>query len=100
MVIQLSPTLEESIAREAKQEGKLPEQLIQEMFETHLALKRQPREQVSEARRQLDELLKHKKKTVDFDAEVHAAKREAGRLLEDNAEWIESAIHRFDSDKD
>ena len=84
MVIQLSPTLEESIAREAKQEGKLPEQLIQEMFETHLALKRQPREQVSE----------------DFDAEVHAAKREAGRLLEDNAEWIESAIHRFDSDKD
>jgi len=98
MVIRLSPTIEKRVARAAKAKGIKPSQLVEAALREYLAAERKPREQVSEARRQLNELLRHKKKSVDFMAEVHEAKREAGRLYEDNAEWIERASHRFDSD--
>jgi len=89
MVIRLSPTLEKRIVRAAKAQGITPAQWLEQAAKERLGAKRPPREQVSEARRQLDELLRHKKKTLDFMAEVHQAKREAGRLYEDNADWIE-----------
>ena len=99
MVIRLSPTIQKRVTRAAKAKGIEPSQLVEDALKEFLKTKREPREQVSEARRQLDELLKHMRKPVDFDAEVHAAKRRAGQLYEDNAEWIERASHRFDSDK-
>ncbi len=89
MVIRLSPTIEKRVARAAKAKGIKPSQLVEAALKEYLAAERKPREQVSEARRQLDELLRRKKKTVDFDAEVHQAKRSAGKLYEDNADWIE-----------
>ncbi|MBM3129386.1 MAG: toxin-antitoxin system HicB family antitoxin [Chloroflexi bacterium] len=91
MVIRLSPTLEKRVARAAKAKGVKPNQWIETAVKQQLAAedKRQPEEPVSDARRQLDELLRHKKKVEDFDAAVHAAKRYAGKLLEDNADWID-----------
>lgn len=89
MVIRLSPTLEKRVARAAKAQGIKPERLVRVALDQYLAPRRKPRAQVSEARRQLDELLRHKKKVEDFDAAVHAAKRYAGKLLEDNADWID-----------
>jgi hypothetical protein len=101
MVIRLSPALEKRVARAAKAKGIKPDQWIETAVKQKLATedKRQTEEPVSDARRQLDELLRHMKKPVDFDAAVHKAKRRAGQLYEDNAEWIERASHRFDSDK-
>ena len=89
MVIQLSPTLEEQVERAAQAKGITPEILVADAVGRYLAGECESSERVSEARQQLRELLKHKKKVVDFDAAVHAAKREAGRLYEDNADWIE-----------
>jgi len=89
MVIRLSPTIQKRVTRAAKAKGIEPSQLVEDALKEFLRTKREPREQVSEARRQLDELLRHKKKTVDFEAEVHQAKRSAGKLYEDNADWIE-----------
>lgn len=89
MVIRLSPTLEKRVARAAKARGVKPDKLVADALKQYLAVERKPRAEVSEARRQLHALVRHKKKVVDFDAEVHAAKRSAGRLYEDNADWIE-----------
>ena len=99
MVIRLSPTMEKRVARAAKAQGIKPDRWVGNILKQHLAAEGRSREPVSEARRQLDQLLKHMRKPADFDAAVHAAKRHAGRLYEDNAEWIERASHRFDSDK-
>ncbi|MBI4786372.1 MAG: hypothetical protein HY782_04930 [Chloroflexi bacterium] len=86
-MIQLSPVLEERIVRAAKQKGIEPEKLVEKAVDKLLAEDGGP--QVSEARRKLRELAKYKKPVVDFDAAVHQAKRRAGQLLEDNADWIE-----------
>jgi hypothetical protein len=91
MVIRLSPTLEKRVARAAKAKGIKPDQWIEIAVKQQLAAEGKPptAEPVSDARRQLDELLRHKKKTTDFMTAVHAAKRRAGKLYEDNADWIE-----------
>ena len=94
MVIRLSPTVQKLVERESKARGIKPAKLVEETLKEHLTTKRKPREQVSEARRQLRLLLKHKKKTVDFDAAVHAAKRAGGKLIEDNQDWIDSVMAR------
>jgi hypothetical protein len=39
-------------------------------------------------------LLQHKKKTVNFMAAVHRAKRNADKLIQDNEEWIEQVTTR------
>ncbi len=88
MVIRLSSAMQKRVEREAKVRGVKPSKLVEQLLKERLAPAK-PREEVSEARRQLNELLKHKKKTVDFDAAAHAAKRYAGHLLEDNADWID-----------
>ncbi len=88
MTIQLSPTLEKRVLREAKARGIKPNQLVEQVLKAHF----QPQkvtQQESAARRELRALLRNKKKTLDFMAEVHKAKREAGKLLKDNADWIE-----------
>lgn len=89
MVIRLPPVLEERIERAAKAKGLEPVQLVEEALKEYLTEEDTRREEVSEERRQLLKLLRNKKKTADFDAEVHAAKREAGRLYEENADWLE-----------
>jgi len=94
MVIRLSPTMEKRVARAAKAKGVKPDRLVESILKQRLPAEDKPREQVSEARRQLDQLLKHMSKPADFDAAVHAAKRHAGRLYEDNAGWIERASHQ------
>jgi hypothetical protein len=91
MVIRLSPALEERIARAAKEKGIKPDKLVEEAVQEYLAGERQT-EKVSEARRQLDDLLQHMKKPRDFVAEVEEAKRNAGRLYDDNADWIERTV--------
>jgi predicted transcriptional regulator len=73
MVIRLSSTLQKRVEREAKARGAKPAKLFEDALREYLASKRKPRNQVSEARQQLRELLKHKKKVDDFDAAVHAA---------------------------
>lgn len=88
MVIRLSPTLKRRVEREAKSQGITPSKFIEDTLKDRLRARRKPRGQVSEARRQLRELLRHNK-VEDFDTAVHAAKRYAGKLLEDNAEWID-----------
>ena len=85
MVIRLSPTLQKRVERAAIARGVKPSKLVEAALKEYL----NPRDQVSEARRQLRQLLKHKKKTVDFDAAVERAKHYAGKLLDDNADWIE-----------
>ncbi len=94
MVIRLSPTFQKRVEREAKAKGLKPAELVEVALKECLAPKRKPREPVSEARRQLRELLKHKKKTMDFDEAVHAAKRAGGKLIEDNQDWIDSVMAR------
>ncbi len=79
MVIRLSPALEERIERAAKEKGIKPDKLVDEAVQEYLAGERQT-EQISEARRQLDDLLQHMKKPKDFDASMEDAKRNAGRL--------------------
>jgi hypothetical protein len=96
MVIRLSPALEERIERAAKEKGVEPEKLVEEAVQEYLAGERQT-EQISEARRQLDDLLQHMKKPEDFVAEVRAAKKRADKLYEDNAEAIEQSSRRFRS---
>ncbi|MCL4490164.1 MAG: hypothetical protein M1570_18830 [Chloroflexi bacterium] len=98
MVIRLSPSLEKRVERAAKAKGIKPSKLVEEAVKEYLAAKGKPHDEVSEARRQLRELLKHKRKVVDFDAAVHEARREARQLEEDNAEWIERAGHRYQSE--
>lgn len=90
MVIRLSPTLEKRVARAAKAKGVNPTKWVEDTVKERASAERKPRAQVSEARRQLRVLLKHKKKTVDFDA----AKRAGGKLIEDNQEWIDSVMAR------
>jgi len=100
MVIRLSPTLQKRVLRAAKAKGIKPDQLVSTAVKQYLAEpKPSETEQVSETRRQLDELLKHMRKPDDFDAAVHEAKRWAGKLYEDNADWIEQSSHRFGSNK-
>jgi hypothetical protein len=89
MVIRLSPTLERRIEREAKVQGIAPERLVENILKQYLSVKKARSEAMSATRRQLDALLRYKKRTVDFAAAVQRAKRKAGRLYEDNAEWIE-----------
>ncbi len=96
MVIRLSPALEERIERAAKEKGIKPDKLVEEAVQEYLAGERQT-EQVSEARRQLDDLLQHMKKPKDFVAEVRAAKERAAKLYEDNAEAIDQSSRRFSS---
>ncbi len=99
MVIRLSSAMVKRVERVAKARGVKPSKLVEDALKEYLAPK-QP-DEISEARRQLNELLKHKKKTVDFDAAVHAAKRYAGKLLEDNADWIEHVtIYGTEHDKE
>ncbi len=94
MVIRLSPTMEERVEQAAKAKGIEPGQLVEEALDKYLA-KDEPRQEVSEARRQLRELMKDKKPAMDFDAALHDARRYARQLEEDNADWIESlAKHR------
>lgn len=96
MTIQLSPALEKRVAREAKARGITPKQVVEEALKVYFKPPPKPRPQESEARRQLRELTKHKKRTVDFDAAVESAKRAAGQLIEDNADWIEHVtIHGY-----
>ena len=98
MVIHLSPTLQKRVARAAKAKGIKPDQLVTAALKQYLTEPKPPQvEQVSEARRQLDELLKHMKKPVDFDAAVHQAKRQAGQLYKDNADLIELSAQRVKS---
>lgn len=88
MTIQLSSALEKRVAREAKARGMKPKQFVEEAVKAYL----KPRtitSQESEARRELRTLLRTKKKTADFMGEVHKAKRAAGKLLDDNSDWIE-----------
>ncbi len=92
MVIRLSPTLKKRVERAAKTEGVTLSKWLEDAAKQRLAPKPKPREQVSEARRQLNELLKHQKPPADFMAAVHEAKREAGKLYEDNADWIEQVM--------
>ncbi len=106
MSIQLSPTLEKRITRAAKAKGIKPEKLLAEAFKAYMILDRQAPPAQSDARRRLNELakyrkksaepeselqslLKKKKKTVDFMADVHKAKQSAGQLYEDNADFLE-----------
>ncbi len=95
MVIRLSPTLEKRVARAAKAQGIKPERLVRVALDQYLAPKRKPREQVSEARLKLRQLARYKRPVSDFDAEVHAARRYARQLEEENAEFIEAAAGRF-----
>ncbi len=97
MVIRLSPALEERIERAAKEKGIQPDKLVEKALEEYLTAERQRREPTSEARRELDDLLQHMKKPMDFDAEVRAAKERADKLYEDNAEAIDQSSHRFSS---
>jgi hypothetical protein len=90
MVIRLPPTLEERVTRAAKEKGMEPGQLVEAAVNEYLSAEAETSDQVSEERRELRELLRHKKETLDFDAEVDAAKRAAGRMYEDNADWIEN----------
>ncbi len=87
MVIRLSSAMVKRVERVAKARGVKPSKLVEDALKEYLAPK-QP-DEISEARRQLNELLKHKKKTGDFDAAVERAKRRAGELYEANADWIE-----------
>lgn len=89
MVIRLSPTLEKRIEREAKVQGIKPQRLVENVLKQYLRVKQARPEAISTTRRQLDALLRYKKRTVDFGATVQRAKRRAGQLYEDNAEWIE-----------
>ncbi len=95
MVIRLSPTLKKRVARAAKAKGVTPTKLAETALKEYLAPKSKPREEVSEARRQLRELAKYKKPIADFDAAVHSAKAYARKSYEDNAEFIELASKRF-----
>ncbi len=94
MTIQLSPALQKRVARTAKARGITAKQLVEEALRAYLKPPPKARPQESEARRQLRVLLRNKKKTIDFMVEVHRAKQSAGKLLEDNAEWIESVSSR------
>ncbi len=97
MVIRLSPALEERIERAAKEEGIKPDKLVEKALDEYLTAERQRRQPTSEARRQLQELAQDKKKVVDFDAAVEEAKRNAGKLYDDNADWIERAVRTRNS---
>ena len=100
MVIRISPTLQKRVTRAAKAKGIKPEKLVSAALKQYLAqAKPRETEQVSPERQQLNELLKHMKKPVDFDTAGHQAKRRAGQQYEDNAEWLEQSAHRFASNK-
>ncbi|MBI4673551.1 MAG: hypothetical protein HY741_18005 [Chloroflexi bacterium] len=88
MTIQLSPALEKRVAREAKARGIAPKQVVEEALKAYFKPPTATRQE-SSARRELRALLQNKKKTADFIAEVRRARRAAGKLLDDNAEWIE-----------
>ena len=91
MVIRLSPRLQKRLERAAKVRGVKPSKLIENALKQYL----RPRDQVSEARRRLRELAKYKKPITDFDAALHAARRYARQLEEDNTEFLELAAKRF-----
>ncbi len=88
MVIRLSSTMVKRVERAAKARGIKPSKLVEDALKEYLTDK--PHEEISEARRQLRELLKDQKPPDDFMAAVHEARRYARQLEEDNADWIES----------
>lgn len=100
MVIRLSPTIQKRVTRAAKAKGIKPSQLVEDALKEFLKTKREPREQVSDARRRLRELARYKKPVADFDAAVHRAKARARQSYEDNAEFIELAARRFSEPRD
>jgi hypothetical protein len=90
MTIELSPALQKRVLREAKARGVKPKQLVEAAVKAYLKPPAKRRLKETDARRQLRELTKKAKiRTTDFDAAVEAAKRSAGKLIEDNADWIE-----------
>ena len=92
MVIRLSPTLQKRVERAAKAEGVTLSKWLEDAVKQRLAAERKPPEQVSEARRQLNELLKDQKPPEDFMAAVHDARRYARQLEEDNADWLDMVM--------
>lgn len=95
MTIQLSPTLEKRVAREAKARGIKPKDLVEKALKAYLKPPTKTRPQESEARRRLRELNKFKRKVVDFDATVREAKAAASKLYEDNTAFITMASTRY-----
>jgi len=84
-------TLPESLLRQAsetaRQKGIEVEALVIEAVERYLVEQRE--ELVSEARKELRKLLRHKKKTVDFMEEVHQERARAREMEEANQDWID-----------
>ncbi len=97
MVIRLSPAIQKRVERAAKARGVTPSRYVEELIKKNAPVKRKPRMQVSEARRQLNELLKGKTPKTDFMTALHVARRYARQLEEDNAEWIDSIMKRINS---
>ena len=100
MVIRLSPTLQKRVERAAIAEGVTLSKWLEAAVKERLAVKRKPREEISQARKRLRELAKYKKPVVDFDAEVHAVRAFAWKQYEDNAELIEMASKRYSKSND
>lgn len=92
MTIELSPALQKRVLREAKARGIPPGQIVEEALKIYF--KPASAKQESAARRELRALLKHKKETDDFLAQVRRARRRAGKLIADNEDWIDQVSAR------
>ena len=96
MTIQLSPTVEKRLAREAKARGIKPKDIVEEALNVYWQPSKSEPLFQSEDWNKLRELTrKYKKRHVDFDTAVSEAKAKAYQLYEDNIEIIELAAKRY-----
>jgi hypothetical protein len=86
-VITLPEPLLQQASEAARQKGMEVDAPVIEAVERYL--EEQWEEPVSEARKELRELLRHKKKTVNFMKEVHQARAWAREVEEANQDWID-----------
>lgn len=94
MTIQLSPTLEKRIAREAKARGMKPKELAEQILKAYFKPQAAARPETA-ARRELRARLRNKEITTDSDRKLHAARAYARQMEEDNAHFIERAAQRY-----